>query len=136
MPSLKDVLIRIKNLPEDSMEALKYWREIHNTGDRLVAAFGAGVKAGEGIDNYYHPLLQCEIAQKGNGHIKNGIALGYLKEIVDEYLDSDGKTTYDNIKDLQNNRYGSIIGQNNPDADCRDLLEERRTPNMRILRIR
>lgn len=139
MPSLKEVtdaLKRIKNLPEDSLEAFKYWREIHRTGDELVKAFGKGVKAAEGIDNYYHPLLQCVIAQKGSDHVKNGLALGYLKEMVDEYFDSDGKITSDNIKDLQNNRYGSILGKRNPDADCRDLLEDRRTPNMRKLGIR
>lgn len=131
-----DAIKRITAFPADSLEAFDYWRKIHHAGDILVGTFGEGVKAAEGIDEYYHPLLQCVLAQKGEAHAKNGIALGYLKEMVDEYLDSDGKITEDNIKDLQNNRYGSIIGKNNPDADCRDLLDDRRTPNMRKLGIR
>lgn len=42
----------------------------------------------------------------------------------------------DSQKDLQNNLYGSNLGYDNPNKSCEDMLDDRRTPNMRKANIR
>ncbi len=37
----------------------------------------------------------------------------------------------DSAKDLTNNAYGDTMGEENPDIDCRILLDHLRTENMR-----
>ncbi len=136
----KNLINRTKDYIDDTLTAYDYYKQMNNTAKKLVNTFGKNVGAGNGIDNYYHPLLQCVLAQKGNNHAQNGIELGYWKEVWDYYRKKgkmpEQEIYKDSFKDLQNNRYGSNLGKNNPDNDCRNLLEDRRTPNMKKLGIR
>lgn len=86
--------------------------------------------------------MQCELAKISPQSRDNGIALGYAKEGWD-YLykrflqrQAHDKIIIDSRKDLQNNLYGSNLGYNNHNVSCEDLLDDRRTPNMRKLGIR
>ena len=125
----------------DTKIAYDYWQKMNQTGEQLVKALGSG--QGADIDNYYHPLLQCELAKISPQSRANGIALGYAKEYLMDYPkkmilqhQSHSEIMKDNRKDLQNNLYGSNLGYNNPNQSCEDLLDDRRTPNMRKLGIR
>ncbi len=128
-------------LAADTKIAYDYWQKMNQTGNQLVKTFGTG--QGADIDNYYHPLLQCELAKISPESRRNGIALGYAKEYLMDYpkkrfwqhLDHN-EIMEDSRKDLQNNLYGSNLGVNNPNISCEDLLDDRRTPNMRKLGIR
>ncbi len=102
-------------------------------GKKLVDNFGRG--AGNGIDDYYHPLLQCHLAQMGSQSQQNGIVLGYGKEAYDYIVKrirgmKHGDIITDSSKDLRNNEYGSINGARNPDKPCVELLSHLRTRNM------
>lgn len=48
---------------------------------KLVRKYGSG--QGAEIDNYYHSLLQCELAKISQESQRNGILLGYAKEVAD-----------------------------------------------------
>ena len=124
----------------DTKLAYDYWKKMKETGNKLVKTFGSGQAAD--IDNYYHPLLQCELAKISPQSRNNGIALGYAKEGWD-YLNkrflqhkNHDEIIEDSRKDLYNNLYGSNLGNNNLNKSCEDLLDDRRTPNMRKLGIR
>lgn len=91
LKEIAEIIRNARDFTDDTLTTYKYWREIHKTGKKLVNEFGENVGAGADIDNYYHPLLQCVLAQKGRNHQQNGINLGYWKEVADEYLDSNGK---------------------------------------------
>ena len=132
---------KIGELAADTKLAYDYWQKMNNTGKQLVNTYGSG--QGADIDNYYHPLLQCELAKISPQSRANGIALGYAKEYLMDYPkkrfiqhQSHSETMKDSRKDLQNNLYGSNLGYNNPNKNCEDLLDDRRTPNMRKLGIR
>ncbi|MBR1399423.1 MAG: hypothetical protein IJ564_04530 [Alphaproteobacteria bacterium] len=125
-------------LAADTKIAYDYWQKMNNTGKQLVNTYGSG--QGADIDNYYHPLLQCELAKISPTSRDWGLRLGYAKEILD-YHKKKGTMpmsviSADSQKDLQNNLYGSNLGYNNPNQSCEDLLDDRRTPNMRKLGIR
>ena len=49
---------------------------------------------------------------------------------------SSREISQDSIKDLQNNLYGSNLGYSNPNMSCEELLDDRRTPNMRKKNLR
>ena len=132
---------RIGELAADTKLAYDYWQKMNQTGNQLVKTFGNG--QGADIDNYYHPLLQCELAKISPQSRNNGIALGYAKEYLMDYPkksffkhQSHDEIVKDSQKDLQNNLYGSNLGYTNPNGNCEDLLDDRRTPNMRKLGIR
>ena len=108
---------------------------------KLVNTYGSG--QGVGIDDYYHALLQCELAQISPQSKINGILLGYAKEYLMDYPKKKflqgmehNKIMQDSRKDLLNNFYGSNLGYYNQDISCSNLLDDRRTPNMRNLGIR
>ncbi len=132
---------KIGEFAADTKLAYDYWQKMNQTGNQLVTTFGSG--QGADIDNYYHPLLQCELAKISPQSRNNGIALGYAKEYLMDYPkkrflqhQSHDEIMKDSRKDLQNNLYGSNLGYNNPNRSCEDLLDDRRTPNMRKLGIR
>ena len=56
---------------------------MNQTGNQLVKTFGSG--QGADIDNYYHPLLQYELAKISPQSRDNGIVLGYAKEYLMDY---------------------------------------------------
>ena len=125
----------------DTKLAYDYWQRMNQAGEQLVKTLGSG--QGADIDNYYHPLLQCELAKISPQSRVNGIALGYAKEYLMDYPkkiilqhQSHSEIMKDSRKDLKNNLYGSNLGYNNPNQSCEDLLDDRRTPNMRKLGIR
>ena len=141
-------------LVADVVIAKDYYDQMNETGKKLVNIYGS-VQAAN-IDNYYHPLLQCQLAKISPDSQRNGILLGYAKEgwdyfkkifnnqshqsiIEDSKKDLQnnllgstlGQNNPDSKKDLQNNLLGSTLGQNNPDKSCLELLDYLRTPNMR-----
>ena len=122
----------------DAHIAYKYWKEMNQTGDKLVRQYGSG--AGADIDNYYHPLLQCQLAKISPESRDYGLRLGYAKEIYD-YNKKKSIMPMDILvddmrKDLYNNLYGNNIGYYNQDRPCWELLDEKRTENMRKANIR
>ena len=86
--------------------------------------------------------MQCELAKISPESRRNGIALGYVKEYLMDYPvkrlqgQSNNEIMVDSYKDLQNNLYGSNLGYYNPSTSCEDLLDDRRTLNMRKLGIK
>ena len=130
----------IKNpyeLIEDVQTAMQYNREMKSVGRKLVKKYGKG--AAGGIDNYYHALLQCELAQKGENNGINGLMLGLAKEFMyDKPRKSDslfGNLTDEELlldinKDLNNNYYGHIMGKYNKNKKCANLLNDLRTQRM------
>ena len=140
----ESVWAKVKSIGElaaDTKLAYDYLQKMKETGNQLVNTFGPG--QGADIDNYYHPLLQCELAKISPTSRDWGLRLGYAKEYLMDYpkkrfLDhqSHNEIIKDSQKDLQNNLYGSNLGYNNPNRSCEDLLDDRRTPNMRKLGIR
>ena len=123
----------------DVQIAKNYKDQMDVTGKRLVNTFGSG--QGSDIDNYYHPLLQCELSHISPQSQQNGIILGYAKEgwdyVKKTFAGQDHQSIInDSRKDLQNNLYGSNVGANNPNKSCKDLLDNLRTSNMRKLNIR
>lgn len=130
---------KIGEFVADVQIAKNYKDQMDATGQQLVQTFGKG--QGADIDNYYHPLLQCELSHISPQSQKNGIALGYAKEgwdyVKKKFNGMEHQTIInDSKKDLQNNLYGSNLGANNPNRSCLDLLDDMRTPNMRKLNIR
>ena len=96
---------------------------------KLVRKYGSG--QGAEIDNYYHSLLQCELAKISQESQRNGILLGYAKEVADYVKKrSNGQNRKvileDSRKDLQNNMYGSKLGERNKNKPCEWLLENRK----------
>ena len=125
-------------LAADTKLAYDYWQKMNNTGKQLVNTYGSG--QGADIDNYYHPLLQCELAKISPTSRDWGLRLGYAKEIWDYHKKKGNMPmstiSSDSQKDLQNNLYGSNLGYYNRNKSCEDLLDDRRTPNMRKANIR
>ncbi len=122
----------------DAHIAYKHLNEMKQTGRELVKKYGSG--AGADIDNYYHPLLQCQLAKISPRSRDYGLRLGYAKEIYD-YNKKKSIMPMDILvddmrKDLYNNLYGSNLGYYNPDVPCWELLDDRRTENMRKANIR
>lgn len=125
----------------DVVIAKKYYDKMNSTGKKLVDTYGRNKGAGDGIDNYYHPLLQCELAKISPDSRKNGILLGYLKEVSDYVIKRckgkrHAEIVADSKKDLKNNELGSNIGADNLDVACEILLDYLRTENMRNEKIR
>lgn len=118
--------------------AKSYYDKMNNVGKRLVDMYGKG--QGADIDNYYHPLLQCELAKISPTSRDWGIRLGYAKELWDYYKkighQSALEISTDSKKDLQNNLYGSNIGYNHLNKSCEELLDDKRTENMRKANIK
>ena len=123
----------------DSQIAYEHLQEMYKTNERLKKLYGRGAAAG--TDDYYHPLLQCHLAQMSDQDRVNGLILGYLKEYPCDYLRKLSTHTHqeriaDSTKDLNNNEYGSIIGDTNKTIPCTILLDHLRTENMRNANIR
>jgi len=135
---------KIENIGElaaDTKLAYDYWKKMRKTGNQIVNTLGSG--QGADIDNYYHPLLQCELAKISPQSRENGIALGYAKEYLMDYpfkkiikKQKHDVIMEDSRKDLKNNLYGSNLGRDNLDKSCEELLDDRRTKNMKKLGIR
>ena len=125
-------------LAADTKIAYDCWQKMNNTGKQLVNTYGSG--QGADIDNYYHPLLQCELAKISPTSRDWGLRLGYAKEIWDYHKKKGNMPmstiSSDSQKDLQNNLYGSNLGYYNRNKSCEDLLDDRRTPNMRKANIK
>ena len=128
----------IGELAADIQIAKNYYDKMNVAGKKLVNTYGTG--QGADIDNYYHPLLQCELAKISPISRDYGLRLGYAKEIWDYHRKkgkmSSREISQDSIKDLQNNLYGSNLGYSNPNMSCEELLDDRRTPNMRKKNLR
>lgn len=129
---------KIGELAADAKIAYDYLQKMKQTGRKLVTTYGPN--QGADIDNYYHPLLQCQLAKISPTSRDWGLRLGYAKEIWDYHKKKGtmpmSEISADSRKDLQNNLYGSNLGYNNPNKSCWDMLDDRRTPNMRKLGIR
>ena len=125
-------------LAADTQIAYDYWQQMNQTGDDLVATYGSN--QGADIDNYYHPLLQCQLAKISPTSRDWGLRLGYAKEILDYHKKKGtmpmSEISADSRKDLRNNLYGSNLGYYNPNKTCWEMLDDRRTPNMRKANIR
>ena len=123
----------VGELAADAHIAYQYLDKMNKAGDMLVKKYGSG--AANGTDNYYHPLLQCELARISPTSKEYGLRLGYLKEVYD-FHNKKGKKPYKTIvsdmrKDLQNNLYGSNITDIYSSIPCEVLLDDKRTKNMR-----
>lgn len=129
---------KIGELAADAKIAYDYLQKMKQTGRKLVTTYGPN--QGANIDNYYHPLLQCQLAKISPTSRDWGLRLGYAKEIWDYHKKKGtmpmSEISADSRKDLQNNLYGSNLGYYNPNKSCWDMLDDRRTPNMRKLGIR
>lgn len=128
----------VGELAADAHIAYQYWDKMNKVGNTLVKKYGSG--AANGIDNYYHPLLQCELARISPISKEHGQRLGYFKEVYD-YHNKKGKKPYETIvsdmrKDLRNNLYGSNITDMYRNIPCEVLLDDKRTENMRKSGIR
>ncbi len=125
-------------LAADAKIAYDYWQQMNKAGDNLVKSYGPN--QGADIDNYYHPLLQCQLAKISPTSRNWGLRLGYAKEILDYHKKKGtmpmSEISADSRKDLQNNLYGSNLGYNNSNKSCWDMLDDQRTPNMRKANIR
>ncbi len=140
-PALKKVWKTGESLGElaaDTQIAYDYWQQMNQTGNNLVATYGSN--QGADIDDYYHPLLQCQLAKISPTSRDWGLRLGYAKEILDYHKKKGtmpmSEISADSRKDLHNNLYGSNLGYYNPDKNCWEMLDDRRTPNMRKANIR
>lgn len=124
----------------DAKIAYDHLQDMKNTNRKLIKKYGKG--AANGTDDYYHPLLQCHLAQMSDDDRVNGILLGILKEYALDYPkkrlsgQSHENIMADSIKDLKNNSFGSKIGYYNRNRPCVDLLEGLRIENMRKENIR
>ena len=125
-------------LAADAKIAYDYWQQMNKAGDNLVKSYGPN--QGADIDNYYHPLLQCQLAKISQTSLDWGLRLGYAKEILDYHKKTGtmpmSEISADSRKDLQNNLYGSNLGYYNPNKSCWEMLDDQRTPNMRKANIR
>ena len=125
-------------LVADAQIAYQHYNKMNNVGKQLVKKYGPN--QADGIDNYYHALLQCKLAQISPTSRDWGLRMGYGKEIYDYYKKKGNMPMQtiisDSRKDLKNNLYGSNIGYNNPYKNCEDMLDEFRTENMRKENIR
>lgn len=125
-------------LAADTKIAYDYWQQMNQTGNNLVTTYGTN--QGADIDNYYHPLLQCQLAKISPISRDWGLRLGYAKEIWDYHKKKRtmpmSEISADSRKDLENNLYGSNLGYYNPNKTCWEMLDDRRTPNMRKANIR
>lgn len=137
----EETWFKLKSLGElaaNTKIAYDYWKEMNKTGSQLVETFGPG--QGANIDNYYHPLLQCQLAKISPTSRDWGLRLGYAKEILDYHKKKGtmpmSEISADSRKDLQNNLYGSNLGHYNPNKSCWEMLDDQRTPNMRKANIR
>ena len=125
-------------LAADAQIAYQHYNKMNDVGKKLVEKYGTG--QADGIDNYYHALLQCKLAQISPTSRDWGLRMGYGKEIYDYHKKKDHMPMQtiiaDSRKDLKNNLYGSNIGYYNQYKNCEDMLDELRTENMRKENIR
>ena len=138
IPSLYSMGEQIGELTANAVLGAKYVKEMKNTGNYLVNKYGQGIGAADGIDDYYHPLLQCYLAQISPQSGRNGLMLGYAKE---HYYDYPKKYYWrkmpkdvilqDLEKDLANNQYGHDMGRKYPNKSCIEMLEHLRPPRMK-----
>jgi len=117
----------------DGIIAKAHLQKMKTTNAKLIEKYGSG--SADGTDDYYHPLLQCQLARISDQSMRNGIMLGYGKEVYD-YNKKIKTQPYENVvaderKDLQNNLNGSKIGYINRLKSCLELLDDKRTQTMR-----
>ena len=112
-------------LAADTKIAYDYWQQMNQTGNNLVTTYGTN--QGADIDNYYHPLLQCQLAKISPISRDWGLRLGYAKEIWDYHKKKRtmpmSEISADSRKDLENNLYGSNLGYYNPNKTCSPLAD-------------
>lgn len=87
-----------------------------------------------GADNYYHRKAMCENAQKGYTDALVSLLLGAGKEVFDfmekdESISETGTLSAldalkDGAKDMKNNLNGMKLGLQNPEKDCKILLQD------------
>ena len=138
IPSLYQTGERIGEFTANAVLGRKYVNEMKSTGNYLVNKYGRGIGAADGIDDYYHPLLQCYLAQISPQSGRNGLMMGYAKE---HYYDYPKKYYWNKMskdvilqdieKDLANNQYGHDMGRKYPNKSCVEMLEHLRTPRMK-----
>ena len=121
----------------DGIIAKEHLQTMKKTNKKLIDKYGKNIGAADGTDNYYHALLQCQLAKISPESQNYGLRAGYLKEIYD-YHKKKGKMPYDIMiedmrKDLKNNRHGSNLGARNRKSNksCYELLDDYRTRNMK-----
>ncbi len=121
----------------DGIIAKEHLQAMKKTNKKLVDKYGKNTGAADGTDNYYHALLQCQLAKISPESQDYGLRAGYLKEIYD-YHKKKGNMPYDILiedmrKDLKNNRHGSNLGARNRKSNksCSELLANYRTRNMK-----
>ena len=73
-------------------------------------------------DKFKHAYLNCKGAQMGNGGSDMAAVLSYGKEFKD--LITRQNKLRDSIADNYANLSGRLLGWNNPEADCEELLEK------------
>ena len=121
----------------DSQIAYEHLKEMKKTNAKLIDKYGKFTGAADGTDDYYHPLLQCNLSKISPKSRSIGLFLGYGKEVYDCLKKkiignmSDKDIVKDSIKDLKNNYYGSRLGAINSNKSCRELLDDKRTEKMR-----
>ena len=84
MGILKNIYKKLENAGAsvaDAKIAYAYKKAMDEAGEKLVKKFGKKVGAAAGIDDYYHPLLQCQLAKISDQSRENGLLLGKLKSI-------------------------------------------------------
>ena len=67
----------------DTKIAYDHWQDMKKANSSLIKKYGPGAAAG--TDDYYHPLLQCHLAQMSDTDRVNGLLLGIVKEYFWEY---------------------------------------------------
>ena len=124
----------------DAKIAYDHWRDMNKTNRALINKYGKG--AARGTDDYYHALLQCQLAKLSEADRINGLWMGYAKEMPFDYFRkrlsgmSDADAEKDGLKDLQNNLNGSNMGAYNKNTPCYISLGHLITENMKNANIK
>ncbi len=78
----------------DGIIAKEHLQTMKKTNKKLIDKYGQNTGAADGTDNYYHALLQYQLAKISPESKDYGLRAGYLKEIYD-YHKKKGKMPYD-----------------------------------------
>ena len=115
---------------EEYVPAYKPIKNLIDKKRELDKLKGTGIHGG---DNYYHRLAMCENAQMGNLEAAISRIAGFGNEAKDIIKKTYGigveRTPYiknlrDSIKDILNNDEGLNLGLQNPEKDCKILLQD------------
>lgn len=89
-----------------------------------------------GTPEYYHAKANCEAAQRGEIGEQTAIILGEIREFTDYYKDIyiKGQTaeqaSYNNDYDLSQNKAGRVLGKENSDKSCDEVLKDKKPKNL------